>query len=139
MQESAVAQFRGPCRRSSLSAADFFTSLWASSYKVCISHFSKCFAPRLGPRTCLDAPGSPRYRCARAQREICCVFIGKVEFSSKIRSSSATYPFFRPLGYEYLSIDASTRFVVCFSFCTRSSNMFSVSQSLPTHESSKNG
>ena len=67
------------------------------------------------------------------------VFVEKVDFSSKFRSPSATYPFFGPLIHEYLSMNASTRFVVCFSFCTRSSNLISVSQSLPNHEFFKNG
>ena len=39
-------------------------------------------------------------------------FVEKVDFSSKIRSPSATYPFFGPLIHEYLSMNASTRFVV---------------------------
>ena len=67
------------------------------------------------------------------------VFVKRSYLSSKFRSPSATYPFFMPLIHEYLSMDASIRFVVCFSFCTRSSNLISVSQSLPNHEFFKNG
>ena len=62
------------------------------------------------------------------------VFDKKVDFSSKFRSPSATYPFWGPWIHEYLSMNASTIFVVCFSSCTRSSNLFSVSQSLPNHD-----
>ena len=61
-------------------------------------------------------------------------FVENVYFFGKFRSPSATYPFFRPWLHEYLFMNVSTRFVVCFSFRTRSSNLFSVSQSLPNHE-----
>ena len=67
------------------------------------------------------------------------VFVKKVDFSSKFRPPSATYPFFNPLIHESLSMSASTRFVLCFSFRTRSSNLISLSQSLPNHEFFKNG
>ena len=40
------------------------------------------------------------------------IFVEKVNFSSKFRSPSATYPFFGPLIHEYLSMSASTSFVV---------------------------
>ena len=62
------------------------------------------------------------------------VFVERSYFSSKFRPPSATYPFFGPLIHEYLFTKASTRFVVCFSFRTRSSDLISVSQSLPNHE-----
>ena len=67
------------------------------------------------------------------------IFVEKVDFSSKSGSPSATYPFLGPLIHEYLSMSASTRFVVCFSFRTRSSNLISLSQSPPNHEFFKNG
>ena len=67
------------------------------------------------------------------------VFVGKSYFSSKFGSPSATYPFFMPLIHEYLSMNASTGFVVCFSFRTRSSDLIPVSQSPPNHEFFRNG
>ena len=66
-------------------------------------------------------------------------FVENVNFSSKFRCPSATYPFFGPLIHEYLFTNASTSFVMWFSFCSRSSNLFSVSQSLPNHEFFKTG
>ena len=67
------------------------------------------------------------------------VFAEKVDFSPKFRSPSATYPFLGPLIHEYLFPNAFTRFVLCFSFRARSSNLISVSQLLPNHEFFRNG
>ena len=67
----------------------------------------------------------------------CRVFDRKVHFSSNFRPPSATYPFFWPSIHEYLFMNTSTRFVVCFSFCTRSSNLFSVSHHSKIMNSSK--
>ena len=66
-------------------------------------------------------------------------FVEKVGFSSKFKARRATHPFFGLWIHEYLFTNASTRFVMCFSFRTRSSNLISVSQSLPNHEFFKNG
>ena len=51
------------------------------------------------------------------------VFVKRIDFSSKFRSPSATYPFFGILIHEYLFMNTSTRFIVCFSFRTRSPNL----------------
>ena len=67
------------------------------------------------------------------------IFVGKVYFSSRFRSPSATYPFFGPLIHEYLFTNASTRFEMCFSFHTRSPILIPVSQSPQNHEFFKNG
>ena len=67
-----------------------------------------------------------------------CVFVGKVSFLVKFGSPSATYPFLGPLILEDCFRNASTRFGACFSFRTRSSNLISVSKSLPNHQFFKN-
>ena len=40
------------------------------------------------------------------------IFVEKRYYSSKFGSPSVTYPFFGPLIHEYLSMNASTRFVI---------------------------
>ena len=109
----------------------------------CTPHAFSCFCIILVPdwapepvqmcRYCRDIPGRAlKVGFGR-------VFVGKVDFLSKFKPPSVTYPFFEPLIHQYLFTNASTRFVMCFSFPTRSSNLFSVSQSLPNHEFFKNG
>ena len=101
-------------------------------------HF-EYFGPRLGPGISPDASGSLRYCWARGQREIWSTLSRKKYLFIQVRSPSHSYPFFGPLIHAYLFISVSTNSIVFLSFPTRSSDLISVSQSLPNHACFESG
>ena len=103
-------------------------------------HFFSNFWSRTGPQDPSGCVGIAEISLgARPKSDLVAFLSNKCNFSLKFRSPSATYPFLWPLIHEYLFSNASTRFVGCFSFRTRSSNLISISQSLPSLEFFENG